>query len=679
MEPDTPARPERRRFRLSDAGFFTIVAAVGIASGLAACVFRTLVLALTALAFGAHGEDVLVAAGQTGWAWRILIPTVGGFLAGAVGWIAARQRGGHGIPEIMEAVTLKRGVVSLTATATKAAAGLFAIASGGSVGREGPIVSLGSAIGSRLGRLVGYPDRRVRVLAAAGCAGGLAAAYDAPIGAVIFVVEIVAGSFALDLLLPVVAASTFATAVTRAWFGSEPLFRVPAFAIVSAADAAAHAFLGLLAGGLGHLFLRMLGAGERFFARLALPRPVAGALGGLGVGLLGVFTPQVFGNGFEATSRILDGSFTVAGLGLILVAKMAATTLTVSSGAPGGVFTPTLLLGASLGGLVGSLVHATVAADAGPPGGYALVGMAAVLAATTHAPVLSSVIVFEMSGDYAIVLPLFLATSIAVGVSRSLSSHSVYTRELSRRGLVWEGSIEERLAREVRARDLVRDDAIVVPPETPFGELRRLFAETRARTVFVGDDRGVQGIVDLHFMKRHLDERLLDTTVVAADIVAATPTASPDDTLLDLSHKIHVLDFGELPVVDPGPPARVLGVVTRRDLLAAFDREILKRDLLVTRIVWREGDRLASELLELPPGARIAEIRVPAELAGRALRDAKMREQKGVNVIAVVRGGGSRHDERCQLPTPDLVLERGDRLVVIVPQRPRESRPLDAA
>src|SRR5581483_10093536 len=184
--------------------------------------------------------------------------------------------------------------------------------------------------------------------------------------------------------------------------------------------------------------------------------------------------PQVFGNGFEATSRVLDDRFGVGWLVTILVAKILATTLTVSSGAPGGVFTPTLLLGACLGGILGNAVHWLFPAQAGLPGGYALVGMAAALAATTHAPVVSAVIVFEMSGDYAIVLPLMLATSLSVAVARTFSSESVYTRELFRRGVVWEGSIEERLAREVRARDLIRDDAVVVAPATPFVEVRKL-------------------------------------------------------------------------------------------------------------------------------------------------------------------------------------------------------------
>jgi CIC family chloride channel protein len=294
--------------------------------------------------------------------------------------------------------------------------------------------------------------------------------------------------------------------------------------------------------------------------------------------------------------------------------------------------------------------------------------MAAMLAATTQAPVLSTVMIFEMTGNYTIVLPLILASSLSVIVSRRLSPRSVYTRELEKRGVAWEGSIEERMARGIVARDLADPDVILVNAATPFSEVRQIFAETRARNIFVGDgETGFLGAIDLHAVKLFLDSDELDRTVVAKDLVVATPVAAPDDTLLEIAHKLHRLDLGDLPVIDGGPPWQLLGVITRRDLLAAFDREILKRDLLVTKIVWHEGGRLASELLELPEGARIAEIRVTRELAGRTLRDTKIREKEGVNVIAVVRGG--KHDEaRTLLATPETELESGDRLVVVVPR-----------
>ncbi len=652
---------------LHDVAFFVLVGLVGLAGGATACLFRVATRALGGLLFG-QANDMIPGVAELGTAGRVLVPAAGGLIAGAIGAIAARQKGGHGVPEIMEAVTLKRGVVSLGATFTKATAGLVTIVTGGSVGREGPIVQVAAAIGSRAGRIVQLSERDLRILTASGCAAGLAAVYDAPIGAIVFVAEVVAGSFALEVLLPVMAASVFATTVSRTVFGSQPIFRVPTFQLVSVLDSGAHAVVGLLAGLLGYAFLRGLERGEHFFARLELNRPLAGALGGACVGVIGAALPQVYGNGFEATSEVLEGRYALLVVLAILAAKVVATSVTVGSGAPGGVFTPTLLLGACLGQAVGQAVHAFVPHATGPAGGYALIGMGAMLAATTHAPVLSTVMIFEMTGNYTIVLPLILASSLSVIVSRRLSPQSVYTRELEKRGVAWEGSIEERLARGIVARDLADPDVILVNAATPFSEVRQIFSETRARNIFVGDgETGFLGAIDLHAVKLFLDSDELDRTVVAKDLVVATPTAAPSDTLLEIAHKLHSLDLGDLPVIDPGPPWQLLGVVTRRDLLAAFDREILKRDLLVTKIVWHEGERLASELLELPEGARIAEIRVTRELAGRTLRDTKIREREGVNVIAVVRGG-RRAEARTLLATPETELEQGDRLVVVVPR-----------
>jgi CIC family chloride channel protein len=668
---DVELRPGRRApaVTLEDLGFLAIVGLVALLGGASACLFRLGTQGLSVLLFG-HGDDMVPAVADLGAIGRVLVPATGGLVAGCMGWLASRQKGGHGVPEIMEAVTLSRGFVSLRATLAKAFAGLVTILSGGSVGREGPIVQVAAAIGSRAGRVLNLGERRVRILTASGCAAGLAAVYDAPIGAILFVAEVVAGTFALELLLPCMTASVFATTVARAVFGSQPIFRVPPFALVSAMDWWGHGLIGLLAGVVGHVFLRTLDSGERVFARLRLPRPLAGALGGAIVGVLGIGLPQIYGNGFEAASQVLEGRFGLLLVVAILLGKAVATSITVGSGAPGGVFTPTLLLGACLGAAMGRAIHLVVPGSVGPEGGYALVGMAAMLAATTHAPVLSTVMIFEMTGNYAIVLPLILSTSLSVLVARRLSPSSVYTRELAKRGIAWEGSIEERLARGITARDIVDPDVILVHAATPFSELRRIFGETHARTIFVGDgERGFLGTIDIHTIKLFLETDELDPVVVAADIVARTKTASPDATLLELAHAVHGLEFGELPVVDPGPPWQFLGVVSRRALLAAFDREILKRDLLVTKVLWREGEELASELLELPEGSRMAEIRVPRELAGHTLSEARIREREGVNVVVVVRPGRKGNQPGCLLPTPDLVLQRGDRLVVVAPQK----------
>jgi chloride channel protein, CIC family len=369
---------------------------------------------------------------------RVALPMLGAGLAGSLGAIVVRLKGGQGVGEVMEAVALGTGRISLRLTLLKALGSWFAIISGGSVGREGPLIQFGGGLGSTLGRLFRLRERQVRALIAAGAGAGFAAAYNTPIAAVLFVVEVVTGVVALDLVLPVIIAVPIATMLTRVAIGGGPIYGLRTFSMSSNAELALYAGLGLLAGALGPLFMVLLERGESWFAALTRHRPARALLGGALVGLIALFLPEVTGNGYETINLILGQQLSLGLLALILFAKAIATTASVSSGSPGGVFTPSLLLGAALGGVVGHSLSRFGLGGTGTVAAYALVGMAAMIAATTHAPLMATVLVFELSGDYAIVLPLLTACAIATVLSRRVHRESIYTEELRRRGSQWE-------------------------------------------------------------------------------------------------------------------------------------------------------------------------------------------------------------------------------------------------
>ena len=412
---------------------------LGVALGAAgfAVLFRHTIGWIFAHAYGA--PDVLTAFRNLPWYARVALPTIGGGLAGFLGAIAARLKGGHGVGEVMEAVALGRGRISLRLTLLKAIGSWLAIVSGGSVGREGPLIQFGGGLGGTLARLFRLRERQIRALIAAGAGAGFAAAYNTPIAAVLFVVEVVTGVIALDLVLPAIVAVPIATALTRLAIGGGPIYGQRTFSMNSNTELALYAGLGLLSGVLGPLFMVLLERGESWFAKLTAHRPARAALGGALVGAIAVSLPEVTGNGYETINLILGQQLGIGLLALILFAKAAATTASVSSGSPGGVFTPSLLLGAALGGVVGHIVlRFGPSSHTGAVAAYALVGMAAMIAATTHAPLMATVLVFELSGDYAIVLPLLTACAIATVLSRSLHRESIYTEELRRRGSQWE-------------------------------------------------------------------------------------------------------------------------------------------------------------------------------------------------------------------------------------------------
>ena len=275
------------------------------------------------------------------------------------------------------------------------------------------------------------------MLIAAGTAAGFAAAYNTPLAAVAFVLEVVTGVVVVDTVVPTLVATVIATVLTRAAVGSGPIYGTRAFELHHAGELFAFAGVGLVAALVALGFTRLVALGERWFRRPWLKPPLRQALGGLGAGAIIVFVPTVAGNGYEPLNTILDGTPTLAIVAGLLVAKAVATTSSVASGSPGGIFTPTLLIGGCAGYLFG-IGLAAAGLEVGPPGGYALVGMAAATAAATHAPLMAAVLAFELSGDYAVVLPLVLATALATALSRTLHRDSIYMTELRARGVSWE-------------------------------------------------------------------------------------------------------------------------------------------------------------------------------------------------------------------------------------------------
>jgi CIC family chloride channel protein len=350
-------------------------------------------------------------------------------------------------------------------------------------------------------------------------------------------------------------------------------------------------------------------------------------------------------------------------LGVLLFAKSVATVSSVSSGSPGGVFTPSMFLGAALGGLLGQA--ADIVAGTHASGGYVLVGMASLAAATTHAPLMATVLGFELSGDYGVVLPLLLGTAIATTVSRRLTRESIYTAELVRRGIPWEGTLAQRLARSVRAEDILEKDPLTIDGRQPASVAVAMLQKSRARAIYVLGGATIK-VIDLRLAAR-LAGRVSPSSALAADVALPVPTAEPEATLLDLSEKLWNVDWGELPVVDRRDPSRPLGIVSRRAILGALDRELLQRDLLYTRVVTFEGTREAADYLELPRGYRVEVIAPPPSISGRALDVCRIRSEAGVNIIGVRRADvpHGKGDPAWTEPDSIALVEGNDRLLVL--------------
>ncbi len=436
----TDSKPRRRWA----PRFVVALVLVALAAGGFAIAFRlTLEWTLRTFTGVANVVDAMTAAD---WWWRLIVPTAGALVAGILARTIARsvaKRGGGGVSDVMEAVALGKTRLSMRVTVVKSIASWFAIVAGGSLGREGPLIQFGGTSGHTIGMRFDLSPHDRRVLIAAGTAAGFAAAYNTPLAAVAFVLEIVAGVIVVDTVVPTLVATVIATALTRAVVGPGPIYGTRHFVLAHWQELFAYAGVALVAAVFAFGFARLVGLGEIVFRRPWLAPPWRQALGGLCAGAIIVAIPAVAGNGFEPLNVLLDSHTAILTVLALLVAKAIATTASVGSGSPGGVFTPTLLIGGCAGYLVG-VGLAEAGFDVGPPGGYALVGMAAAIAAATHAPLMGAILAFELSGDYAVVLPLVLATAIATAVSRMLGNESIYMAELRQRGTAWEMTMKGR-------------------------------------------------------------------------------------------------------------------------------------------------------------------------------------------------------------------------------------------
>lgn len=420
--------------------FLTALAAVAVAAAAFAAAFRGSLAWWYRTIF--HATNVVDAIASLPWWFRLLVPALGGCVAGLIARLRAASR--QGVSNVMEAVALGNVHLSFRTTLSRVLSSWTAMAGGMSIGREGPLIEFGGTVGASVARLTSAPLADTRVLVASGTAAGFAAAYNTPFAAILFVFETILGIAAPAALVPAIGAVVLSTALIRWVVGSGPIYGQRTFALQSQMELLAFVALGLLAAVAALGFKRLLAAFEHLAERYPIPQPFRATLGGLLVGAIAIALPSVAGNGYEPLNLILDQRVALSAVAILLIAKVVTTSGSVSSGVPGGIFTPMLLVGASLGTLWAQVISHAFPGSPVSAGGYALVGMAAATAASIHAPLTAAVLVFELSGDYPIVLPLLLATAVATATSRRLGSQSVYDAELHRKGLGWELTLEGR-------------------------------------------------------------------------------------------------------------------------------------------------------------------------------------------------------------------------------------------
>jgi CIC family chloride channel protein len=652
--------------KVAEHTFMVVTAVVvGLASGYGAVALRTLISWVQRAGYGYRGEDL---GGQTfSWWLLLLVPCVGGLLTGILIHFTAKEAKGHGVPQVMEAVVVREGAMRPRVVVAKTLASALTIGSGGSTGREGPIVQIGSAIGSALGQALRVSGRRLRTLVGCGAAGGIAAAFNAPVAGALFSLEIILGDFGVSHFSPIVISSVVATVVSRHHYGDFPAFQAPPYELVSAWELPIYALLGLLAGTAAVLYTKVLSRTEDLFER-RVPGPewLKPALGGLVLGFVALKLPQVLGVGYGTIDLALRGEMTVWILLALIFGKMLATSLSLGSGGSGGIFAPSLFIGAMTGGFLGTLANRVLPQTTAEPGAYALVGMGALVAGATHAPITAIVILFELTSSYTIILPLMISCIISTLVAQRLYPESVYSCKLKEQGIDIRRGQDLNVLRAIQVSDLLQPGTVTVTQHESLRHLVERLVDMPHSRVYVVDDSGhLTGSVTMQDIRRVLAHREeLQDLLIAGDLEGRTlSTVTPDDTADQALRLLRQESAEELPVVDPADPGRLLGTVSRRKLLDTYYREVFKRDLAGEVLEGvRASDRMP--LVPLVEGYFMAQIEAPGAFLGRSLRGLDLRATHEVQVILLRRKAGPEASVSL-VPSPDERLRRGDVLVLV--------------
>jgi CIC family chloride channel protein len=568
-----------RIHRINENAIILLLAViVGVAGGYGAVGFRLLIQFFQNIFYG-DGRDILEAVVHIPWYKRILIPAVGGLIIGPVVYFFAREAKGHGVPEVMDAVALKGGRIRKRVCAIKCLVSSICIGSGGSVGREGPIVQIGSAVGSMLGQLIKAPVSRMRILVGCGAAAGIAATFNAPIAGSIFALEIVLGEFEIITFSPIVLSAVVATVISRYHLGNFPAFMVPKYNLVSIWEIPLYTLLGAIAGLVALLFTVTLYKFEDIFDYIRFPEYLKASVGGLLLGSIAVFFPYILGVGYESINLAMAGKLAWWLLGSLIILKMLATSISLGSGGSGGIFAPSLFIGSMTGGAFGYLAHTIFPSVTALSGAYSLVGMGAVVAGTTHGPISAILILFEMTDDYKIILPLMVACIISSLLASQLKRGSIYTLKLLRRGVDIRAGKEINVLRSLSVGDFMSRHVETVSDDMPLKDLRNFVSNSKYISFPVLNTQGLlSGILSVSDYREALFSEDLERIVVVKDIATEmVVTVSRGDDLYTAFQRIADRSFETLPVVDEMNSRKVVGILSRRDIISAYNRAVIKK------------------------------------------------------------------------------------------------------
>ena len=638
---------------------------IGVLGGFGGIGIRWLIKFFSDISFPGHGnilENILSAS----WYWIIIIPVLGGLIVGPIIYFFAPEAKGHGVPEVMQAILLKGGNIRPRVAFIKALASAITIGTGGSVGREGPIIQIGSSLGSTVGQFFRVPSKRLKTLVGCGAAAGIAAAFNAPIAKALFAVEIILMDFAVAQFSPIVISSVMATVISHSFEGNFAAFLVPKYQLASPYELIFYFILGALSGILSYFFIKALYYSEELFDdKLKFPEYLKPALGGLILGMTALLYPQIMGVGYETINLALRGEMLWYLAFILIFVKIFATSITLGSGGSGGIFAPSLFMGAMLGYFFGAFVHQSFPLISASPNAYALVAMGGLVAGTTRAPITAIIIVFELTNDYKIILPLMITCIISTIISSRLSRESIYTLKLLLRNISIKEGTDVNVMESIYVKDIYTKEFNTINVTDNFNEVvNKIIKGKYPEFPVVDNQMNMKGIISINDLKEYLyDREELQNILIAGDIANINfIMISIDDNLKSALDILSKFSFESVPVYSPKEPDKVIGMLWRKDIQDAYQKAIEAREItssLSSSIVMKD-DQPQVHFME---GYSISEINVPKSFINKSIRGLNIRAKYGVEVLSIKTK--ERGAEKIKaIPGSNYEFKSGDILVI---------------
>ncbi|MFP4070707.1 MAG: chloride channel protein [Desulfovibrionales bacterium] len=574
--------------RIQDVVFLAFPVIIGLVSAMGALLFRTLIELFQTL-FWSPGTSFLDQVMQTP-AWLVIaIPVAGGLIAGPIITFFVPEAKGPGVPEVIHSVAARHSTIRHRVTALKALVTSLLIGCGASLGREGPIIQIGASVGSSIAQFFNLNPNLRRVCLASGVAAGISATFNAPIAGTFFAIEVILLDIQISYVTHIIIASITASLLSRIFWGDFPTFEVGQFQMVSQWELGIYLILGIIAGALSIGFVKSIIATGDLFQRIRIPDWIKPALGGFGLGIVGVMVPYVLGVGYETVNLTLADNMGLVLALVVIVAKIAATSLCIGSGMSGGIFAPSLVIGAALGTLIDLSAAFMLPGLDVHPSHYALAGMGAMVAGTTLAPITAVMTVFELTYNYTIILPLMASCITSAVVVRLLFGYSIYEIRLLRAGVDIVRGHDVNILRDLQVQNIMVQEFETIRETAPFSEvLERVIDSSYPHFVVLDHRDELAGVLSLRDLKPFLgDFEELRGKKAEEFMTRKVITISTQDTLEKALHLFERNHISFLPVHPPEHPGKIVGILLKDDLLVAYDERVLKKRIL--SVPWSAG------------------------------------------------------------------------------------------